>query len=368
MRILYAGNLANVGYYHVKQLRQMNIDMELLMERNPKLTADPLKRDPFLTSYPHWIRFYDRQRSMWQIRIIKMMRESKYNLIHAHAELPIFSLFSGKPFLAQALGSDLSVMAFTNSLRGMLLRIAYKKAKVVLFSTPDQPPLLARLGITNSIFLPLISDFSFFRSQKIIDDRFKDKLVIFHPTSHIWDVKGNDILIKAFEIFSKKNHDSILIMVEWGKDLEKSKELVKILGIDDKVLFLKQLDSKDLRHYYNICDIVADQFIDPGIGAIGMETLSCEKPLIIKCSDDSYSELYPEPIPVLDASTSNEICEKLEYLIDEKVRFYIGKKGKEWADRYLSPTSVGRKVITIYEAVLNGDKIEEIRGKIRKNK
>lgn len=366
MKILYAGNLANVGYYHVKKLREVNVDIELLMEKNPNLTADPLMRDTSLTSYPYWIRFYDRQKSLWKIQTIKIMRESKYNLIHAHAELPIFSLFSGKPFIVQVLGSDLSVMAFTKSLRGILLRQAYKKAKVVLFSTPDQPPLLARLGITNTIFLPLISDFSFFKPQKIIDERFKDKLVIFHPTSHIWSVKGNDILIKAFDRFSEKNRDSILIMVEWGIDLEKSKKLVRTLGIDDRVLFLKQLDSKDLLYYYSICDIVADQFIYPGIGAIGMETLCCEKPLIIKCDESAYQNLHPEPIPLLDASTVKGIYEKLEYLKDKNARLQLAKKGKEWAEKYLSPEIIARKSIAIYESVLNGDKIEVIREKISK--
>lgn len=360
--------MANVGYYHVKQLRELDMNVDLLMEKNPKMAADPLVRDPQLSSYPQWIKFYNKQSSLWKFQVLKIMKDSKYDLIHAHVELPIFALFSGKSFIAQTLGSDLSEMAFTNSLRGMLLRRAYRKAKVVLFSTPDQPPLLRQLKIKNTIFLPLISDLSFFKPQKIDDEKFRNKLVIFHPTSHIWNIKGNDIMIKAFARFSKACTNAILIMVDWGTDKEKSKELIKLLGIEDKVLIVNQLGAKELLYYYNICDIVADQFIQPGIGAIGMEALICEKPLIIKCNEDAYQGLHPEPIPLLDASTVDEIYEKLEYLKDEKKRLQLAKSGKVWADRYLSPGIIARKCIMIYESVLNGDKIEVIRENVSKIK
>lgn len=364
MKILYVGNLANIGYYHVKELRKLSVDIDLLMEKNPLPTADPLLRDPTLSEYPHWIRLYDRKKSSWKIDILRMMRESKYDLIHAHAELPIFASFSGKPFIAQTMGSDLSEMVFTNSLRGIFLRRAYKKAKVILYGTPDQPSLLKQLKMKNTVFLPLISDFSFFKPQKIVDERFKDKFVIFHPASHIWDIKGNDIIIISFSKFLKINPHAILIIINWGKDRERSKELVKSLGIENNVLILEQLSAKELLYYYNICDVVADQFIQPGIGAIGIETLFCEKPLIIKCDENAYHGLYPEPIPLLNASTVAEILEKLKQSMNEKTRFQLAKNGKEWAEKYLSPNVIARKSVSIYESVLNGDKIGIIREKI----
>ena len=197
MKILYAGNLANVGYYHVRELRKKNIDIELVMETNPYPNGDPLIRDPTITQYPEWIRFYDRRKSSWKIDLIRMMRESQYDFIHAHAELPIFAYLSRKPFLAQTTGSDLAEMAFTNSLRGIILRRAYRKAKTVIFSTPPDLPLLTKLKVKNTIFSPLITDELFFKPQTLIDETFKDKLVIFHPASHIWHVKGNDRLIKG---------------------------------------------------------------------------------------------------------------------------------------------------------------------------
>ena len=60
MKILYAGNMANVGYIICKRLRKTGLDIDLLMQKNPKPTSDPLKFDPSLNGkYPDWIKFFD---------------------------------------------------------------------------------------------------------------------------------------------------------------------------------------------------------------------------------------------------------------------------------------------------------------------
>jgi hypothetical protein len=41
MKILYAGNLVNVGYYHTGLCREKGLDMELLIQKNPEPNSDP---------------------------------------------------------------------------------------------------------------------------------------------------------------------------------------------------------------------------------------------------------------------------------------------------------------------------------------
>ena len=45
MKILYAGNLVNVGYYHVHNFRKHDFKMDLVMEKNPPPVSDPLLRE-----------------------------------------------------------------------------------------------------------------------------------------------------------------------------------------------------------------------------------------------------------------------------------------------------------------------------------
>jgi glycosyltransferase involved in cell wall biosynthesis len=365
MKILYAGNLANVGYYHVKKLRQKGVDIELVMETNPPAASDPFLRDKDLKEYPNWIRFYDKNLSSWKLDLIRIMRESQYDLIHAHVELPIFSYLSRKKFIVTTLGSDLTEMAFSNSIRGFLLRRAYRKAKMILYNNPIEPSLLDNLKIKRKFFLPIIFDiFNDFKLQKFSNKFFSNKFVIFHPSSHIWDVKGNDKLIIAYANFLKTYPNSILICINVGQDVDKSKKLVQNLGIHKNVQFIQRLNVQGLNYYYNLATVVADQFILHGLGGIGFETLCCEKPLITLCSEDAYKNMHSEPPPIFSAFTIEEIYHQLEYIHNYSNIKEIGRRGKNWLNKFQSSEILTKKYMIVYEGIHNNESISTIKLKI----
>ena len=45
MKILHAGNMVNYAYWIVKKLRENKLDVELLMNKNPKGSSDPIQHD-----------------------------------------------------------------------------------------------------------------------------------------------------------------------------------------------------------------------------------------------------------------------------------------------------------------------------------
>ena len=145
MKILHAGNMANLAYITAKLLRKEDLDIDLLIEKNPPKTSDPILLDPEIhNEYPTWFRFFDKTKTCWKMNLIKIMREKKYDLIHAYVELPMFSYVANRPFIAHTQGSDLRELAFSNSIRGRILRRAYKKAKATIFYQPDYLPLLPK--------------------------------------------------------------------------------------------------------------------------------------------------------------------------------------------------------------------------------
>ena len=100
MRLLIAGNLANTGFYLTKALRKIGINAELLMENNPSFEGDPRNAGLLETlEYPSWIKFWNWKKK-WKQFVISTMR--KYDLISAATELPIFAMFSLKPYIAVA--------------------------------------------------------------------------------------------------------------------------------------------------------------------------------------------------------------------------------------------------------------------------
>ena len=56
MKILHAGNMANLGYTITRQLRKNGIEADLLMQKNPPKGSDPIRFDPELDNeYPEWV-------------------------------------------------------------------------------------------------------------------------------------------------------------------------------------------------------------------------------------------------------------------------------------------------------------------------
>jgi len=365
MKILQVGNTANIGYLTTKQLRKDGIDVDLLLD--PSGTF-PSKSDPSLKNgYPEWCIFYHRKKYFWKLKIIKTMRKKKYDLIHAYAETPIFAFLSGKKYIVQALGSDTRELALSNSIRGILLRMAYKKAKVILFAMPDLLPIYSKFGLKNCIFFPLMVDSSFYKPKKFMDNEYHEKFVVFHPTNLIWRHKRNDILLKGFAKFVETNPKSILIIIDNGEDSEKTHQLVRSLGLNEKVKFIDgPLNSSELLHYYNLADVVADSFLFPAMSGITNEALCCEKPVITYCPPSTWEGFYPESPPILNSSTEDEVFQNLELLKDDKKRLEIGKKSREWITKYNDPYVYCTKFRSVYESVINGDNLGQIRDKLDK--
>ncbi len=364
MKILYAGNMANVGYLITRKLRDDGLDIDLIQEKNPVISSDPVQFDPTLNGkYPDWIYFFDRTKSSWKRDLIKKMREKHYDLIHGHVEFPIFAYLSRRPFIAHTLGSDLRELAFTNSLRGILLRRALRKAKVVFFYEPLDKSLLAKLKVKTGIHLPVMWDTDFY--HPIEHSPKNEYLTIFHPANQNWRLKGNNILLEGFSKFLKNHPNSKLIIVDHGIDSPKTHSLVNKLGMENNVEFIKgPLNSSALLKYYNSSDVVADQFVLDGVGGVGAEAFSCEKPLLTFCTETTYGDLYAEPPPAVNANTVDDIEKQLEALCDEDFRKKMGKTGRKWITTYHSSEILSKRIRLVYEMVIEGKKIDEIRANI----
>ena len=363
MKILHAGNMANLAYTSVKQLRKDGFDVELLMEKNPPKGSNPLLFDPTLENrYPKWIHLFNKSKSSWKINVIKKMRNKEYDLIHAYVEFPIFAYLSRRTFIANTQGSDFRELAFSTSVRGFLLRRSYRKAKAVLFFQPDHLPLFSKLKLNNGIFFPPSWDTSFFTPKEFSRDEFGDNFIIFHPANLEWRLKGNEILINGFAKFVKDKPNSILIIVDRGIDSKKTHDLITQLNIENNVKFIPgPLNSTELIRYYNSADVIADQFVLGALGSIGWETFACAKPLLAYINETQYDQVYGEPPPLANASIPSLVSQQLHKLLDNKFRKELGTKSRSWITKYHSPSLFSQKIIKLYHAVLNDEPIDQIR-------
>ena len=354
MKFLIAGNLANHGYFLAKLLRKNGFDADLLTRSDSQVTEDPKFLDNDLNDYPEWIKFWDGKKSGWKLDVLKIMR--KYDLIQASTELPIFAYMSGKPFISFTTGADIVKLANEKSVKGFLLKRAYKKSRVLIFPGPYLYKYVKKLKIKRSVFLPLLWDYEKFQSK--IEFKKNEKFTIFHPTNHLWYYKKNDRFLKAFSKLAEEVKNIQLIIINRGPDFEKSLKILDNPVTKKQVTILPQtLPQSELVNYYQESDVIVDQFGVGSTGLIGQEVMACGKPLMQYIDDSLYEKFYSEKPPILNAQSEDEIYQKLYSLVnDPSLGKQIGKKSQEWILKHHNHEKIIQKYIYLYNAI--NDKVE----------
>ena len=149
--------------------------------------------------------------------------------------------------------------------------------------------------------------------------------------------KGNDIIIKGIAKFLLVNPNIQVNFVEKGEDVGSAKKMCHDLGLDDVVVWHKEMPFKKLLDLYSDADICFDQMGPHWIGAIGGYALWLGKPLIANTESLIRNQVWPEDNPVCSALTSDDICEWLIRLQDDIFRENISIRSKIFVEKHMSP-------------------------------
>jgi len=381
MRILILGNMANDGYAVAKELRKMNVDVDLAVntsdfgmalpeweDANFNGPIDPYAIDPTIMNKkwnpPEWIRYFDflnraplRARNLMakigvRIDLIKLMRE--YDIVEAHVPFYIYSQFSGVPYVVYDAGA-IRFFTYRNGMYDRLSRRGYKKAGSIMITNPDTFEIIDGLQYIDQqkvYAVPFAIDPEKYKPSSALELRekyaTKDDLLLFCPARQIWREKGNDKMIRAFAKFLKAVPNSKFIMVAWSIDEENSKELVNSLGISDKVSWIKPVPKNQLIQYYNAADVILDQFVLGSWGTSTPEAMSCGKPVLMFYKKNFIIRAFGEEPPILNSFTEEEIYSNLMRLAQDKdFRIDMGQKSREWIIRTHSSRVVSSRHLQI---------------------
>jgi len=361
MRILVAGNLANMGFELTKALRKKNVDAKLLLPKNPKNTEDPKLLYPKIENegYPDWLVWFNKEsRSFdlnnWKYQIIKEMRKKDYEIIIALTEFPIFAIFSGKPFIVVSTGSDMRELIFEKSVKGYLYRLAYKKAKAILWSEPDKAEIIKKLKISSKAFFLGIPRYSNFHPEKVSKRDLEGKFVIFHPTRQDWIHKRNDLFLHAFNKLCSLRNDIFLIISNEGPDKNKAIKILSEGKGNGKFRFIPNANFEQLQFFYNMADVIVDQFGVGSFGMISIESMMCKKPVIIGLDVSSFKTNNIEiPKGMIIANSSEEILQKLNKIVsEEQYRKNLGEENRKYIEKYRNPEKMTEEYISICKKIL----------------
>jgi len=389
MRILILGNMANDGYSVAKELRNMDVDVDLGINESDFGMALPEWEDGNISSHvdpfniskkdvegawksPGWIRYFDflnkvpRKKNRIRkikvrIKIMRMMRE--YDVIETQVPWAMYAQFSGIPYVAYDAGW-IRYFPFGKGIRDKLVRRGYSKAKKILFTNADTLPIFKSqkyLDMNKIHFVPFAIDPEKYKPIDASELRSKfitsDGLLIFSPARQIWEEKGNDKIISAYAQFVKNYPNSKFVLVDWSIDKEKSKSHAKSLGMEDNIVWINPVPKNQLIQYYNASDIVIDQAVLGGWGTSTPEAMSCGKPTMTswagkdKIDEPSVIKCFGEAPPALHCWHIDEIFDNLMRLAkDDEYRIELGKRCREWVIKTHHPKLVAEKHLEVLQS------------------
>jgi hypothetical protein len=194
----------------------------------------------------------------------------------------------------------------------------------------------------------------------VIERIKKIDVKIISQSRQLWPEKRNDKLIIGFASFKKRaNANAALILFEYGKDVNKSKQLISELGISDNVIWVKKSSRKEIFLILKHCDIGANAFLnEEGAiwGGTAWELLAAGLPTLqsFNFTSDSYQTLFKQPPPpFIDAKSEIDIENCLyDFVANQDKYKKIGENSKQWFDQY-NGIGLAQKWLQIIEAHQN---------------
>lgn len=331
-RIAIIGNLGNLAYQYAKALREDGLDVDLFIVHKGEIpaSADPRVEDN-LSELPDWIIPWNTSNAFSILNGLVDLRQ--YNIIHAFTLTPIYVQFVGKPFIAHSTGSDVREFLSEKGMSPWLLRSAYRRAKFVVYNNVDLTEKLVSFGV-EPVFIPFLVDTEKILSLAVSEEK---ELTFFHPCRWDWKNKGTNKVIQVFSNFSKKNKQAKLKLIdnkEHSYDYEKTKELIRELKIEKKVIFLPRLSKENIIKEYYKSTAILDQFNEIGcMGLTTLEALICKKPVFGFIKKKYFLDTYGEIPPIMNP---NEIDVE------------AALSSKEWALKYHDKKKIVEQIKKLY--------------------
>ena len=212
----------------------------------------------------------------------------------------------------------------------------------VVYNREDNTQLVPRPEISSVIKQIQSYDFSVFSCSRLLWDK-NTLLSLYGENNRKGGSKNNDWLFIGLAQFIRENPEArpVLACVEYGPDVEATKDLIDDLGISQHVIWLPILQRKDIMSVLQACDIGVGEFrCDPGVlwGGTGWEVLSCGKPLLqsFNFPDASFESEFGYPPPfILDVKSVRDVTAHLNALYnDNDKRDAIQQEVSDWFERY----------------------------------
>lgn len=136
-----------------------------------------------------------------------------------------------------------------------------------------------------------------------------------------------------------------------GKGTEEILSVLRQIELDYELILVEGKSQQEALDLYKQADIVIDQISVGTYGVFAIEAMALGKPVITYISEDMKKQ-FPGELPIISSNCRQlrQTVEKL--LLNGKERNEIGRKSREYVERYHDYVKVTKYLIQIYEKTI----------------
>lgn len=243
------------------------------------------------------------------------------------------------------------------------------KAQKILVHSSDEKRMLRNIGfpynkmevIYNGVdiqkFHPKING-SILRNR--LNLKASDHVILF--VGRLTLRKGCHFLVKALPHILEKVADTVLIIIGEGAEMPRLKNLVAQLSLEDNVIFLGSFSNKELPLAYAVSDAIALPSLGEGLPLVLLEGMASGKPVIATNVGGNPEIINMTNCGILvPAGDVKKLAEAIvRVLLDEELANYLGRNGREWAEREFNWATVTEHVCKFYTEVSRNAQIADV--------
>jgi len=296
-----------------------------------------------------------------------------YDVILAYSTDGILSMAgSDMPFFTYEHGTLRSI-PFEDSTMGRLCASSYRNCEGLMVTNLDNinKPDLLGMRPEQVIYLPHAVDdkklLGYRHLHKDIEPTDHEHPTFLCPARHDWGdddpslMKGNDKLLHAAKMIYDEGYHPKIILFDWGRHVGKSRELIKELGIETLITWVKPMKKTELWKSYFRCHAIVDQFSIPAFGGVTFEGLTFSKRIITSIDQAQSEAFFGEIPPILNCAEPDAIADAMRVVLDDpEDKAGLGRAGGAWAKRYHSSQRILDLQLAAFEpAVRQGMSFDE---------
>ncbi|MCZ8316880.1 glycosyltransferase family 4 protein [Phreatobacter sp.] len=234
-------------------------------------------------------------------------------------------------------------LPFEDTPLGVLAAGLYRQSPGVFVTNVDCLAAAARLGIPEERITAIPHPFELSAALAAATAHpvaTEGRPLLLCPARHHWTKgnaswrKGNDVLIRGAALAAERGADFRLVFVEWGEDVNASRELIAELGLSGRTRWVPTLPRRRLWALMLEATCVLDQFDASAFGGLALEGMALGRRVVTRLDQAPPAAFFSMTPPLLAAATPEELAARiLQILRDPGDAEGIGRRGMEWMER-----------------------------------